>query len=63
MNTNIEKQFLDESPFQYMLTLYCLARHLCIAVPKFGFYLRRDHQKKNSYVRRDYESVDEKSLS
>ena len=29
----------------------------------FDFNLRRDHQKKNSYERRDYESVDEKSLS
>ena len=29
---------------------------------KFYFNLRRDHQK-NSYDRRDYESVDEKSLS
>ena len=30
----------------------------------FDFDLRRDHQKKkNSYERRDYESVDEKSLS
>ena len=28
----------------------------------FDFNLRRDHQK-NSYERRDYESVDEKSLS
>ena len=28
----------------------------------FYFNLRRDH-KKNSYERRDYESVDEKSLS
>ena len=27
----------------------------------FNFNLRRDHQK-NSYERRDYESVDEKSL-
>ena len=29
----------------------------------FDFNLRRDHQKKISYERRDYESVDEKSLS
>ena len=29
---------------------------------KFDFNLRRDHQK-FSYERRDYESVDEKSLS
>ena len=30
----------------------------------FNFNFRRDHQKKkNSYERRDYESVDEKSLS
>ena len=28
----------------------------------FDFKIRRDH-KKNSYERRDYESVDEKSLS
>ena len=28
----------------------------------FDFNLRRDHQKKNSYERRTYESVDEKSL-
>ena len=28
----------------------------------FDFKIRRDHQKK-SYERRDYESVDEKSLS
>ena len=30
----------------------------------FDFKIRRDHhKKKNSYDRRDYESVDEKSLS
>ena len=29
----------------------------------FNFSLRRDYQKKNSYERRTYESVDEKSLS
>ena len=29
----------------------------------FNFNLRRDHQKKTSYERRAYESVDEKSLS
>ena len=29
----------------------------------FDFNFRRDHQKKNSIERRDYESVDEKSLS
>ena len=28
----------------------------------FNSILRRDHKKKNSYERRDYESVDEKSL-
>ena len=29
----------------------------------FDFKIRRDHQKKNPYERRDYELVDEKSLS
>ena len=29
----------------------------------FDYKIRSDHQKKNSYERRDYESVDEKSLS
>ena len=29
----------------------------------FNSILRRDHQKKNTYERRAYESVDEKSLS
>ena len=50
------------------LTLYCLACHIYDTFSQnFDFNLRRDHQKKkkkkNSYERRDYESVDEKSLS
>ena len=57
------KRFLIEVKSCSVLTLYCLARHLYDAVPKCYFFnLRRDH-KKNSYERRDYESVDEKSLS
>ena len=37
--------------------------HMASLSKNFVFDLRRDHQKKNSYERRDYESVDEKSLS
>ena len=43
-----------------MLTLYCLSRHICDAVPKFVF---KKGSSKKSHERRDYESVDEKSLS
>ena len=42
-----------------MLTLYCLRG--IYATQCQNFDLRMDHQK-NSYERRDYESVDEKSL-
>ena len=44
------------------LSLYCLARQIYEAVPKFGFFIQEGINKKNSYERRDYESVDEKSL-
>ena len=36
--------------------------HMASFSKTFDFNFRRDHQK-NSYERRDYESVDEKSLS
>ena len=45
-----------------MLTLYCLAQHICDTVSKFRFQFKKDHQK-IPFERRDYESVDEKSLS
>ena len=43
-----------------VLTLHCLAQNICTQCQNFNF--RKDHQK-NSYESRDYESVDEKSLS
>ena len=46
--------------YKFVLTFYSQARHIRNALPKFDF--RRDHQKK-SYERREYQSVDEKSLS
>ena len=45
-----------------LLTLYYLAWHICDAVPKFYFQFKNGSRKKN-YERRDYESVDENSLS
>ena len=45
-----------------MLTFYCLERQYATQWQNFDFNFRSDHQN-NSYERRDYESVDEKSLS
>ena len=36
---------------------------MCPIWPKFQFYFKKESSKKKSYERRDYESVDEKSLS
>ena len=44
------------------LTLYCLERQICDAVPKFEFK-KGSSKKFLIYERRDYESVDKKSLS
>ena len=45
------------------LTLLCPGRHKCSLSPKFQFYFKKGSSKKISYERREYESVDEKSLS
>ena len=53
----------------YVIALYSLnpfppsVPHMASFSKTFDFNFRRDHQKKNSHERRDYETVDEKSLS
>ena len=44
---------------EILLNPYCLAQHILDAEPKFLFKFKKDV----SYELRDYESVDEKSIS
>ena len=52
--------FYDSCVFKLMLSLYCLAWHTCLA--KILILIYEGIIKKISYERRDYGSVDDKSL-
>ena len=53
---------LDASLFCCWLTLYVLTGRIHPVLPKFQFKKKEGIIKKIFYERRDYESVDEKSL-
>ena len=53
---------IDTRNFVIKLTYNWLAKQICDVWPKFDFKIKRD-KGKNSYDRRAYESVDDRSLS
>ena len=63
---NIKTQFVltivDKHPFNIILTLWFPARVEYTFDQHFGCEIRRDHQKRISYERCVYESVDDRSL-